>query len=205
LAQYSDEPYENVRSTCVSCQRHNFLSFALIPSRRQMYTPGLWFLPPSRQGITKSINWEGHKIKNPLKIANFFTPQITLCASIFGGVFYYSFLSHFLCSFRICNFYLLKRMLRHLFRAANAQKWFFSKVTMEAHSTFIFCCIILLFTPKKALDLSFQELKTDWIYLNVINFYDFSCSKTPFDSKVLRTVKKIQLFWRITLERIVIS
>jgi hypothetical protein len=57
-------------------------------------------------------------------------------------------------------------------------------VTLEAHRTVIFCCILLPFKSYKGLDLSFQEQKTESIYLNWISFYPFFLMrKTLFSQK----------------------
>jgi hypothetical protein len=98
------EPYENVRSTCVSCQRHNFPSFPLIPSLRERYTPGLWFLPPHRPGISKEHQLRVAQDQKPFKKCQFPFPTGNFMCVKFLWCFFTCFLSHFLCSFQIYNF-----------------------------------------------------------------------------------------------------
>jgi hypothetical protein len=79
LLTHSAKPYENVRSTCFSCQRHNFPSFLLIPSLRERYTPGLWFLPHQRQGISKEHQLRVAQDHKPFKKCQFPYPNKVAC------------------------------------------------------------------------------------------------------------------------------
>jgi hypothetical protein len=100
----SAEPYKNVRSTCVSCQRHNFQSFPLNPSLRERYTPGLWFLPPHRQGLSKEHQLRVAQDHKPFKKCQFPYPTGNFMCVKFLWCFLTCFLSHFLCIFQIYNF-----------------------------------------------------------------------------------------------------
>jgi hypothetical protein len=82
-----------------------------------------------------------------VKNANFYTLRLTFCGITLLVVFY-SFLQHFCVVFENISFNISKNCKSKFFGRLGKKKWLFSKVTLEAHSIFIFLCILLLLTTK---------------------------------------------------------
>jgi hypothetical protein len=77
---------------------------------------------------------------------------------------------------------------------------FFPKVTLEAHRTVIFRCILLRFHSNKEVDLSLQEQKTEVIYL--ISFYPILYSINRFLSQTFNALLKVEKASNLTAGKI---